>query len=121
MIASPTRLVSLVQMVSRLPVPPAPVRRGRGRPRQYPDRLFVQALVIRIVRRVTTVYGLLQMLAEETEEMHQLRAVLTADGPMPCRRTWERRLHAIPATLPAHIACFGAYLVQVLQPWQHAG
>src|SRR5271165_1925879 len=121
MVAQPTRLVSLVQMVSRMPVPPAAIRRGRGRPRQYPDRLFLQALVIMIVRRVTTVYGLLQMLAEETEEMRQLRAILTEDGRMPCRRTWERRLHAIPTTLPAQIACLGAYLVQVLQPWQHQG
>ena len=61
-----------------------------------------------IVRKVTTVYGLLQMLAEDTEEKRKLRTVLTADGLMPCRRTWERRLHAITTTLPAQIACLGA-------------
>ena len=33
------------------------------------------------------------------------------------RRTFERRLAALPATLPAQIGCLGRYLVAVLEPW----
>ena len=46
MIEHETLLVTLVKLVNRLPVPPPPATRGRGRPRTYPDRLFLQALVI---------------------------------------------------------------------------
>lgn len=110
----------LVQLVAHIP-PPAPTKRGRGRPPEYPDRLFLQALVIMIVRRVPTVQGFLQILAEETEEMQHLRQTLQEHGAFPCRRTWERRLQALPATLPERIACLGRHLVRLIQPWQHEG
>jgi hypothetical protein len=45
MIEHETLLVTLVTLVSQIPVPPPPATRGRGRPRTYPDRLFLQALV----------------------------------------------------------------------------
>ena len=48
-----TRLVESVQFVERVPLPPPPAKRSRGRPTYYPDRLFLQALVIMIVRQVT--------------------------------------------------------------------
>ena len=58
-----------------------------------------------IVRRLTRLHGLLAVLAEPTPEMRRLRALLTdARGRYPSRRTWERRLAAIPATLPASIS-----------------
>jgi hypothetical protein len=50
MIGQQTLLVTLVQLVDRLPVPPPPAKRGRGRPITYPDRLFLKAVVIMIVR-----------------------------------------------------------------------
>src|SRR5262249_44087433 len=51
-------------------------------------------------------------------ERHGLRALLTdAQGRVPSRRTWERRLAAIPAPLPAQIGCLGRHLVALLQPW----
>jgi Transposase DDE domain len=111
----------LVRLVERISVPPPPAKRRRGHPTYYPERLFLQALVLMIVRRVTTVHGLLQMLAEDTTEMQQLRHLLSRNGRFPCRRTWERRLHAIPTTLPNQIACVGRMLVAVLQPWRHDG
>jgi hypothetical protein len=43
MIEHETLLVTLVKLVSRIPVPPPPATRGRGCPRTYPDRLFLQA------------------------------------------------------------------------------
>ena len=46
-----------------------------------------------------------------------LRGLLSVDGRFPSRRTWERRLPAIPTTLPGQIGCLGRALVALLQPW----
>jgi Transposase DDE domain len=121
MLAEPSVLLVLVALVDRIPLPPPPPP-GRGRPRVYPDRLFVKALVAMIVRRVSTVHGLLGVLAEPTPEMRRLRALLTDErGRFPSRRTWERRLAAIPATLPAQIACLGAHPLVLVRPWETDG
>lgn len=121
MIAPEPLLVTLVKLVDRIPVPPAPETRGRGRPKVYPDRLFLKALIIMIVRHLHKVNELLSVLAEPTAEMQMLRAVLSEDGRFPSRRTWERRLAAIPATLPAQIGCLGRHLVELIQPWATCG
>jgi hypothetical protein len=115
-------LVTLVLLVDRIPLPAPPAGpRGRGRPRVYSDRLFLKALVVMIVRRVPTVDGLLALLAEPTPEMRRLRALLCEDGGFPARRTWQRRLTAIPARLPAQIGCLGGHLVGLLDPWGDGG
>jgi hypothetical protein len=93
----------------------------RGRPKVYPDRLFLKALVIMIVRHLPKVHSLLAVLEQPTPEMQQLRALLTEHGRYPARRTWERRLRAMPDTLPAQIGCLGRHLVVLLQPWQQEG
>jgi Transposase DDE domain len=121
MIEHETLLVTLVKLVGRIPLAPFPTRRGRGRPPTYPDHLFLQALVRMIVRHVHTVHTLLSVLAQPTPEMQTLRALLTVDGRFPARRTWERRLQAIPATLPAQIGCLGRALVSLMQPWASCG
>jgi Transposase DDE domain len=121
MIEHDTRLVTLVKLAGQVPSPPPPARRRRGRPPRYPDRLFLQALVIMIVRHLHTVHALLGVLAQPTHEMQTLRALLTVDGRFPARRTWERRLHAIPATLPAQSGCLGRALVVMIQPWATCG
>jgi len=54
MLPHPTRLVLLVQLVERLPLSSTPAKCRRGHPRQYSDRLFLKALVIMLVRRVST-------------------------------------------------------------------
>jgi hypothetical protein len=41
MIEHETLLVTLVKLVNRIPLPPPPATGGRGRPRTYPDRLFL--------------------------------------------------------------------------------
>jgi hypothetical protein len=87
----------------------------------YPDRLFLKALVIMIVRQLPRVHSLLAVLAEPTAEMARLRALLTEGGRYPTRRTFERRLKAIPPTLPAQIGCLGRCLVEVLVPWPGGG
>ena len=121
MIEHDTLLVTLVKLVGRVPSPPPPTRRRRGRPPTYPDRLFLQALVMMIVRHLHTVHALLGVVAQPTPEMQTLRALLTVDGRFPTRRTWERRLRSIPATLPAQIGCLGRALVAVIQPWATYG
>lgn len=121
MIAQASVLVTLVELVARIPMPEPAVQRGRGRPKLYSDQLVLQALVIMLVRRLHTPHELLSVLAQPTPEMQQLRALLTVDGRFPSRRTWERRLAAIPATLPAQIACLGRALVALLDPWASCG
>ena len=122
MIAEESLLVMLVRLVDRLPLPPPPAKRGRGRPVTYPDRLFLKALVVMIVRHLHKVHELLTVLAQPTAEMRALRGLLTLpDGRYPTRRTWERRLAALPATLPAQIACLGQHLVALLRPWAACG
>jgi len=116
MIPQESLLVTLVKLVDRIPVPPSPWKRERGRPYVYPDRLFLKALVIMIVCHLHRVHELLSVLEEPTAEMQALRALLMIDGRYPTRCTWERRLKAIPATLPAQIGCFGRYLVALIQP-----
>lgn len=121
MIPQKSLLVTLVKLVESIPMPPSPAKQGRGRPKFYPDRLFLKALVIMIVRHLHKVHELLTVLAEPTAEMRQLRGLLMEAGRYPSRRTWERRLRAIPDTLPAQIGCLGRYLVALIQPWTTSG
>ncbi len=114
-------LAILVWLIDLVPSPPEPSQAKRGRPKTYPDKLFLKALVIMIVRQVQTPSGLLAILTQPTAEMRALRQQLTAaNGRFPCRRTWERRLKAIPGTLPAQISCLGRYLVDQLALWTEA-
>jgi len=121
MIAQESLLVTLVKLIDRIPTPPPPPKRQRGRPRVYPDPLFLKALVIMIIRHLHKVHELLTALAQPTAEMQALRALLTVGGAYPARRTWERRLKALPDTLPAQIGCLGRYLVALIQPWATHG
>jgi hypothetical protein len=74
-----------------------------------------------ILRNLHKVHELLSVLQQPTPEMKELRSLLTHDGHFPSRRTWERRLKAIPETLPAQIACLGKHLVCLIQPWADTG
>ena len=120
MITPEPLLVMLVRLVDRIPAPP-PAPRGRGRPDRYADRLFLKALVVMIVRRLRTAYELLAVLEQPTAEMRLLRPLLTQGERCPSRRTWERRLHRLPATLPAQIGCLGRALAALIQPWARCG
>lgn len=121
MIAQDTLLVTLVKLVDRIPMPPPPAKQGRGRPKFYSDRLFLKAVVIMIVRHLHRVHELLSVLDQPTNEMRTLRTLLMENGRYPTRRTWERRLKAMPDTLPGQIGCFGRYLVALIQPWATCG
>lgn len=117
-------LVALVVLMDRIPLTAGatPPRHGRGRPAVYPDRLFLKALVIMIVRRLPRVGTFLAVLEQPTPEMRRLRALLTDDqGRFPSRRPWERRLARVPETLPAQIGCLGRHLVALIDPWATCG
>ena len=121
MVSQDSLLVMLVQLVDRLPMPCAPQKRGRGHPQVYPDRLFLKALVLMMVRHLHNVHELLSVLDQPTTEMQRLHTLLCEQGRFPTRRTWERRLKAIPDTLPAQIGCLGRHLLDLIQPWRTFG
>ncbi len=120
MITQDSVLVQLISLVERIPNPPPPPRR-RGRPFVYSDRLFLKALIIMIVRRLNRVNELLEVLDEPTPEMRSVREMLKEDGRFPCRRTFERRLKAIPEKLAEQIGSLGRHLVGLLKPWANSG
>src|SRR5215472_1463641 len=74
-----------------------------------------------IVRHPHKVHELLSVLAQPTAEMALLRGLLSEQGRFPSRRTWERRLKSLPATLPAQIGCLGRHLIELIQPWASSG
>jgi hypothetical protein len=76
---------------------------------------------MRMVRQLHTVHARLRVLAQPTRERHTRRTLVTVDGRLPTRRTWERRVRAIPATLPAQMGCRGRARVAVIQPWARCG
>src|SRR5438128_2790633 len=100
MIAHPSLLVALLRLIDRLPLPADEPPRRRGRPVVYSDRLFLKALVVMIVRRLTNVHLLYTVLQQPTPEMAQVRVAMSEHGRLPSRRTFERRLTTLPGTLP---------------------
>ncbi len=122
MITEVPLLVTLLKLVDQIPEPNQPQKRGRGRPKTYPDRLIVKALLVMVTRRIYSAYGLLVFLEQDTLLTRQLRQQLSlADGRCPSRRTWERRLQALPDTLPGLIGALGRHLVNLIQPWIQTG
>lgn len=105
MVSQDSLLVTLVKLVDRLPMPAPAAKRGRGHPKVFSDRLFLQALVTMIVRHLHKINELLSVVAQPTAEIATLRALLQEQGSFPTSRTWERRLKALPQTLPAQIGC----------------
>jgi len=81
----------------------------------------MKALVIMIVRRLHRVGELLAVLEEESAQMQEVRQLLFEGGRFPSRRTFQRRLKALPNSLPDQIGCLGRYLVEVLKPWESRG
>ena len=64
-----------------------------------------------IIRRLYTAYALLTFLNQDDPLPRQLRPLLQEQGRIPSRRTWERRLAALPPSLPGLIGHFGRHLV----------
>jgi hypothetical protein len=70
-----------------------------------------------IIRRLYPASALLTFLEQADAVAQQLRPLLYEQGRFPTRRTWERRLAALPQHLSGLIGCFGRHLVAVLPPW----
>ena len=121
MISGQSILVSLVRLVDSLPFPPPPSHRKRGRQQTYSDQLIVKAVVIMIIRRLYTAWALLAFLQQDDPVVAQLRPLLTEQGRFPTRRTWERRLAVLPATLPGLIGRLGRHLGGLLTPGAQQG
>jgi hypothetical protein len=121
MILHEALLVTLVPLVDRLPMPAQPSKGERGHPRVYSDRYFLKAFVIMVFRHVHKVNEVLSVLAQPTADMAILRSRLREQDRFPSCRTWERRLKALPATLPAQIGCLGRHLIELIQPWATCG
>ncbi len=121
MLTQMSLLVRLVKLIEIVPSPPPPVKRPRGKPPTYTDKLMLKALIIMIIRRLYTATALLAFLQQDDVVVKELRELLHEDGSFPSRRTWERRLAKLPQKLPALIGYFGRQLVVLLQPWQWHG
>src|SRR5215204_3103245 len=120
MITQQSVLVQLIRLVKRIPSPPPPSRR-RGRPIFYSETLFLKAVVIMSVRRPHRVGERLAVLEEPTSEMSMVRDWLSEEGRVPSRRTFERRIKALPESLPEQIGCLGRHLVEMLNPCESRG
>jgi hypothetical protein len=83
MVPQDSLLVTLVKLVDRVPMPTLPTKRGWGHPLVYPDRLFLKAVVIMIVRHLHNVHELLSVVDQPTEEMRTLRLLLTQQERFP--------------------------------------
>jgi Transposase DDE domain len=121
MLRQSSLLVSLVLLIDKIPLPPQSEKRQRDRPKDYSERLILKALLIMIIRRLYTAYSLLAFLEQEDLVAQQLKVLLHEDGKFPTRRTWERRLAQLPATLPELIGYLGRHLVAVLKAWAEGG
>jgi hypothetical protein len=77
--------------------------------------------MIMIVRRLHKVGELLTVLEEDIPEMREARQSLFEGGRFPSRRTFERRLKALPDSLAEQIGCLGRHLVEVFKPWEGRG
>jgi hypothetical protein len=117
---TPTLLVELLSLLDHVALAPEEPRRGR--PCRYPERLFVKLVIVMVVREVSTVHGVLALLAEPA--LAEARAALaraTPDGVLPSRRTCERRLARLAGRLSAQVAALGADLLPLLEPWAEQG
>jgi hypothetical protein len=103
MVPQGSLIVMLWQLIDRLPVASSPSSRRAGHLQQYSDRLFLKALVLMIVNHLHRVNEMLQVLQQPALEMQTLHRLLEEKGRCPSPSTFERRLAALPDTLPAQI------------------
>lgn len=122
MIPETTLAVTLLSLIDRIYALPANLASlGRGRPNHYPDALFLKGAVLMHLKHVHTAHGLLAMLEQPTSEMRRLKQLLSVDGRLPSRRTWERRLDKLTAYLARAIVVLGHMLVELLEPFATRG
>jgi len=117
MISRNALLIKLLRLVDRVPLPSEYQRRRRGRPYVYPTRLIIKLWLVMAFRRLRSGYALHCFLQQSLPEVEELREAIFQAGPIPSRRTIERRLAVLPAALEAEVAVLGQLLVARLQVW----
>lgn len=110
-------LQPLLALIEELPLVWSPARRGR--PYHSSQRWFLKAGVGRGGRHLPTVHALVAVLNQP--EMAGVRVALSEQGHVPTRRTFERRLKAVPTHHPEQIAQLGDFLLRLLDPWATGG
>jgi hypothetical protein len=83
MIPHDSMLITMIQLVDRIPLPSQPDLRRRGRQWCTPIVCFASALVIMIVRHLHKANELLSVLTQPTVEMASLRNLLSEQGERP--------------------------------------
>ena len=121
MLTQGSLLVRFLWLVEQMPTPPPPVKRPRGRQEFYADKLLVTALIVMLIRRLSTASALFSFLAQADPVAQPMRPLLMEHGRCPTRRTWERRFATLPARLPARMGCLGRHLGTLLRPWATQG
>ena len=123
MVPQSSLLLALVDLIEVIPSPsePGPVWNARRSSAVYSDRLFLKALVIMLVRNVSTVSGLIAILEQPTWEMAALRGAADRARPFP----ESSHLGAPPGGAAEHpagrIGCLGRHLVGLIDPWAAGG
>jgi hypothetical protein len=84
MLTCGSMLVSLLWLVEQIPTPPPPAKRQRGRQETYADTRFVKALLVLIIRRLSTAYALLHFLEPDDPVALRIRPLLTEHGRILC-------------------------------------
>lgn len=110
-------LVKLLSLVDQVPLPSQEKRKRRGRPYVYPTRLIIKLWIVMIFRRIRSAYALHQFLNQDLPEIQELRKALFGNGPMPSRRTIERRLSILAEALHQEIVALGQMLLSRLKWW----
>jgi hypothetical protein len=114
-------LVSFLWLVEQIPTPPPPVKRQRGRQEFYSGKLFVKALIVMIMRRLSTAYALLYFLEQDDPVAQRIRPLLREHGRFPTRRTWERRFCDPASTVTRHDRVSGPSSGRVAAAWAVQG
>ena len=110
-------LVKLLSLIDQVPLPSEDRPKKRGRPYVYPTRLIIKLWLVMIFRRIRSAYALHRFLSQDLPEIQELRKVLFGDGPMPSRRTIERRLSTLAEALHQEITALAYTLLTRLKWW----
>src|SRR5262249_52058565 len=103
MISGSSLLVSLVRLVDQLPFPPPPAQGRGGGGGPFGDGLSDKVWLFMIFGGLTAGGALWAFFKQAAPVAQQLRPLLPEHGGFPPRRTWDRRLATLPATLPSLI------------------
>jgi hypothetical protein len=80
-------IITLVQRRHERSWPPESATQPRRQPKTYSDHLIVKALVILIIRRLSTAYTLRTFLPQGDRAVQEVRPLVHEHGRFPSRHT----------------------------------